>query len=465
MTEKPSHTPMMQQYLRIKSEYEGLLLFYRMGDFYELFFDDAEKASKLLDITLTARGKTAGEPIPMAGVPYHAVDNYLARLIRMGESVAICEQIGDPATSKGPVERKVMRVVTPGTVTDEALLRERSENLICAISQCGGHIGLATLDLGSGRFLVQQLEEVSELEAELERFKPTELLIQEGFELTNSPKCCQSLPDWHFDPEACYHKLIEQFQTQDLRGFGCEDLPAATAAAGALIRFVQETQQTALRHLQGIHVEHRDETVLIDATSRRNLELEQNLAGDKHHTLLSVIDRTMGGRMLRRWLNRPLRNHSALKQRQHATATLLSMDEASPLLNAFRAIGDIERILARISLKSARPRDLSQLQRTLAELPSIKAQLHQLESPRLERLNANIALLPELYQLLNQAVIDEPPVLIRDGGVIAKGYHKELDELRAIRQDANEYLNELERREQQRSGVTGLKVRYNKVHG
>jgi len=465
---KPDHTPMMQQYLRIKSEYEDLLLFYRMGDFYELFFSDAEKAAKLLDITLTARGKTAGEPIPMAGVPYHAVDNYLARLIRMGESIAICEQIGDPATSKGPVERKVVRIVTPGTVTDAALLRDRHENLICAISKLADHIGLATLDLGSGRFLVQQLDNLAELEAELERFKPTELLIQEGIELPNPPKCTQILPIWHFDLEACHLKLTEQYQTRDLRGFGCEDLPAAITAAGALIRFVQETQQTALQHLQEIHVEHRDETVLIDATSRRNLELEQNLAGDKNHTLLSVIDSTitpMGGRMLRRWLNRPLRDHITLNLRQQATATLLNGIATQPFQSELKAIGDIERILARISLKSARPRDLTQLQRALAELPSIKQQLHQLSSPRLEQLNGDIEPLPQLHELLNRALITEPPVLIRDGGVIAEGYHSELDKLRAIRQDSSDYLQELEQREQQRTGINGLKVRYNRVHG
>jgi DNA mismatch repair protein MutS len=459
---------MMQQYLRIKSEYNHLLLFYRMGDFYELFFDDAERAAKLLDITLTARGRAAGTPIPMAGVPYHAVDNYLARLIRMGESVAICEQIGDPATSKGPVERKVVRIVTPGTVTDEALLRERAENLICAISRTGDKFGLATLDLGSGRFLVQQLNHVTEMEAEIARFKPVELLLQEGLELANLPNCRQTLPEWHFDPDACYRKLTEQFQTRDLRGFGCEELPAAITAAGALIRFVQETQQFALRHLQGMHLEQRDETVLIDATSRRNLELEQNLAGEQHHTLLAVIDRTitpMGGRMLRRWLNRPLRDHTPLRLRQHATTTLLSGDGASLLTASLKAIGDIERILARISLKSARPRDLAQLQRSLAELPTVKQQLGQLQSPRLELLNQQIALLPELCQLLSRAIIAEPPVLIRDGGAIAEGYNQELDELRAIRRDAGEYLLELERREQQRSGISGLKVRYNRVHG
>ncbi|NOR51003.1 MAG: DNA mismatch repair protein MutS [Gammaproteobacteria bacterium] len=462
------HTPMMQQYLRIKSEYEDLLLFYRMGDFYELFFGDAEKAAKLLDITLTARGKTAGEPIPMAGVPYHAVDNYLARLIRMGESIAICEQIGDPATSKGPVERKVVRIVTPGTVTDEALLRNRHENLICAISSMDNHIGLATLDLGSGRFLVQQLNYISELEAELERFKPTELLIQEGVEIPNPPRCTQTLPIWHFDLEACHLKLTEQYQTHDLRGFGCEDLPAATTAAGALIRFVQETQQTALHHLQEIHVEHRDDTVLIDATSRRNLELEQNLAGDQSHTLLAVIDTTitpMGGRMLRRWLNRPLRNHTTLQLRQQATATLLSEIESQPFQKELKAIGDIERILARISLKSARPRDLLQMQRALAELPAIKRQLHQFSSPRLEQLNGDIELLPELYLLLQSAIIENPPVLIRDGGVIANGYNSELDSLRSINQDSNDYLDELEQRERQRTGISGLKVRYNRVHG
>ena len=459
---------MMQQYLRIKAEHPNMLLFYRMGDFYELFHDDARRAAELLDITLTARGASAGEPIPMAGVPYHAVEGYLARLIRLGESVAICEQIGDPATSKGPVERKVVRIVTPGTVTDEALLEERRDNLISAITRRGSHYGMATLDITSGRFSVQELSGEEALHSELERLRPAELLIDDELGLPLQHNSLKRLPPWHFEHDSAKRLLCAQFGTRDLAGFGCESMELGTGAAGALLQYVQDTQRTALPHLRALVPEQRDHAVQLDAASRRNLELEINLGGDNRRTLAGVMDRTatpMGSRLLRRWINRPLRDHAQLRGRQQAIATLLEEALFDPLREQLRGIGDIERILTRIALKSARPRDLTQLRRALGRLPSLHEQLTVLDSPLLSRLLGRIATYPELHALLERAIIEEPPVLIRDGGVIAAGYDKELDELRAIRENAGQFLIDLEARERERCGIATLKVSYNKVHG
>jgi DNA mismatch repair protein MutS len=464
----PAHTPMMQQYLRIKAEYPHMLLFYRMGDFYELFHDDARRAAELLDITLTARGASAGEPIPMAGVPYHAVEGYLARLIRLGQSVAICEQIGDPATSKGPVERKVVRIVTPGTVTDEALLEERRDNLISALSRRGGQFGLATLDITSGRFTVQELHDEESLHAELERLRPAELLLDEEAGLALRHASLKRLPPWHFEPDSARRLLCAQFGTRDLSGFGCETMSLGIGAAGALLQYVQETQRTALPHLRSITPESREQAVQLDAASRRNLELELNLGGDHRRTLAGVMDRTatpMGSRLLRRWLNRPLRDQATLRARQQAVAGLLEGALYEPLRERLRGIGDIERILSRIALKSARPRDLTQLRGALARLPALHDALAGLDSPLIAELLERIGDYPDILELLQQAVIEEPPVLIRDGGVIAAGYDSELDELRAIRENASQFLLDLEARERERSGIATLKVSYNRVHG
>ncbi len=463
-----THTPMMQQYLQIKAEFPHMLLFYRMGDFYELFYDDAKRAAELLNITLTARGSSAGEPIPMAGVPYHAVEGYLARLIKLGESVAICEQVGDPAKSKGPVERKVVRIVTPGTVTDEALLEERRDNLICALSQSKDNIGLATLDITSGRFSVQQLEGEETLAAELQRLQPVELVVSEELGNTLSHTGLTRLAPWHFEYDAGHRLLCQQFGTRDLSDFGCEGLIEATAAAGALLHYVQETQRGALPHLHGLTLESHDEALQLDAASRRNLELETNLGGNDRNTLAGVMDRAataMGSRLLRRWINRPLRDHTRLRGRQQAIATLLEQRLFNELRDSLRGIGDIERILTRVALKSARPRDLTQLREALRRLPALQQQLDGLDSPQLADLAQRIASYPELYALLDKAIIDEPPMLIRDGGVIAEGYDRELDELRAIRENAGQFLLELEAREREQTGIPTLKVGFNKVHG
>lgn len=462
---------MMQQYLCIKAEHPDVLLFYRMGDFYELFYDDAKRAAQLLDITLTARGASAGAPIPMAGVPYHAVEGYLARLLRLGESVAICEQIGDPALAKGPVERKVVRIVTPGTVTDEALLEERRDNLLCALARDGERWGLAALDITSGRFSVMELDGEEALAGELERLHPAELLLAD--DLPPSPlwrerRGLQQLPPWRFDAETARRLLTGQFGTRDLGGFGCDHLSVALGAAGAVLQYVQETQRAALPHIRGLSLERRDDAVLLDAASRRNLELEFSLSGNPEHTLAGVVDRTttpMGSRLLRRWLNRPLREREILEARQRAIATLGDDRTWEGLRDLLRGIGDVERIVARVALKSARPRDLSQLRAALGRLPRLRQLLTPLQVPLLSALAEQAGDRPQLHGLLEQAIIETPPLLIRDGGVIAPGYDAELDELRAIRANAGQFLVDLELRERTRSGIATLKVGYNKVHG
>jgi len=465
------HTPVMRQYLRVKSEHPDVLVFYRMGDFYELFYDDARKAARLMDITLTQRGQSGGAAIPMAGVPYHQLDNYLAKLVKLGESVAICEQIGDPATSKGPVERKVVRIVTPGTVTDEALLEERRDNLLAAVHSAPSSYGLAALDLGSGRFTVLEVTGEEALLGELERLRPAELLYAEEALL---PKAAQvrggarARPPWHFDKETSTRLLTAQFRTRDLAGFGVEDLDAAVAAAGALFQYVQETQRTALPHLTGLTVERRDDALILDAATRRNLELEMSLVGRHEFTLAGVMDRSvtpMGSRLLRRWLNRPLRDHAELKSRYHCIATLMESRGYEPLRERLNGIGDVERILARVALKSARPRDLGQLRYTLGELPALRRSLAELDTPLLQKIAQELGQHPDLHELLQNALVENPPALAREGGIFAEGYDAELDELRHINRDADSYLADLENREKLRSGIATLKVNYNRVHG
>ena len=470
-TKNKPHTPMMQQYLRIKAEHPDMLLFYRMGDFYELFFDDARKAARLLDITLTARGQSAGEPIPMAGVPFHSVEGYLAKLVKLGESVAICEQVGDPAKSKGPVERKVVRIITPGTVTDEALLDDRRDNLLAAIHHQGETFGIATLDLTSGRLSVMEVEGFETALDELERLKPAELLSPEALpqaKLLEERFALKRQPPWYFDHPSALQTLTGQLGTRDLKGFGCDELETATSAAGCLIQYARDTQRAALPHIQGIRVERREEAVILDAASRRNLELETNMAGGREHTLVDVLDRTasaMGGRLLRRWINRPLRHHPTLARRQQAIAALLENQHFEPLHQQLRGCADVERILARVGLRTARPRDLAQLRDTLAGLPPLRDMIEAIDSPLIAELHQRMDPHPSICQLLQEAIIDNPPVVIRDGGVIAPGYDGELDELRNISENAGQFLIDLEARERQRSGIATLKVNYNRVHG
>ena len=463
------HTPMMQQYLRLKAEYPSILLFYRMGDFYEMFYEDAKRAAALLDITLTARGNSAGEPIPMAGVPYHAVEQYLARLLKAGESVAICEQIGDPAKSKGPVERKITRLLTPGTVTDDYLLEDRRDNILLAVVEHKQSFGLAAIDLSTGRFTVQELDSSNTLHNELERLQPAEILHDEDWKPTFAKtRYCTARPTWHFDYDTARRLLLRQFGTQDLAGFGCEHLTVAINAAGALLNYVQETQRTALPHITSLVLELCDDGIMLDAASRRNLELENSLTGEHKNTLLSVIDKTatsMGSRLLRRWLHKPLRDRYVLRHRHQAVAALQNQFQYEVLHSSLRGIGDIERIASRIALGSARPRDLSTLRDSLHIIPHLHTHLQTLDNPRVQSLLSMLDLHTELSQLLDKAIIENPPVVIRDGGVIAEGYDAELDELRNLSEHADQYLLDLEAREKVRTGIDKLKVAYNRVHG
>jgi DNA mismatch repair protein MutS len=471
-----THTPMMQQYLGLKAQHADMLLFYRMGDFYELFYDDARRAAKLVDIALTTRGESAGRPIPMAGVPAHAVENYLARLVQLGESVAICEQIGDPRAAKGPVERRVVRIVTPGTITDEALLDDKRANYLAAFTAAdtaavAGH-GLAWLDLSSGQFWAMALDGLEAAQAELERLKPAELLIAE--DSTPPPGLPRRVqlrerPAWHFDTHSARAALCRQFGVRDLNGFDVEDAPAALAAAGCLLQYLKDTQLAAVPHVRGLSRQRREQTVIMDAATRRNLELETSLGEREEFTLAGIMDRCatpMGSRLLRRWLNLPLRDRAVLNARQDAVEAL----GGSPRLAALHAIlddvGDLERILARIALRSARPRDLSRLRFALGRLPEIGADLEALTAAaRLAALAARLGPHAEEHALLERAVVAEPPVLARDGGVIAAGYDAELDELRAISGNASRFLDELEDRERARTGLSTLKLGYNRVHG
>lgn len=469
--DRTQHTPMMQQYLALKAQHPDILLFYRMGDFYELFYDDAKKASRLLDISLTKRGQSAGTPIPMAGVPYHAVENYLARLVQLGESVAICEQIGDPATSKGPVERQVVRIVTPGTLSDEALLSERQDNCLAAIYHDGQQFGYGIIDVSTGRFVVNQFREEEDLLAELQRTQPAELLYPEGFgwfHLIEQRRGLRRRPEWEFDLGTARHLLCQQFGTRDLVGFGVEQSSTALCAAGCLLQYVKDTQRTALPHINGICLERSQDMVIMDAATRRNLELTLNLSGTQENTLAEVLDYTatpMGSRLLKRWIHQPSRDLRELHRRQDIIATLMEQGRHEELRPLLRQVGDMERVLARLALRSARPRDLSRLRAALQALPELQLVLTEASPSCLDPLAEGIGLFPELADLLARAIIDNPPVVIRDGGVIRDGFSPELDELRELAAGAHRYLEELEAREKAATGIHTLKVAYNRVHG
>ena len=482
-----THTPMMQQFLRIKAEHPEHLLFYRMGDFYELFFEDATQTAEMLDITLTARGQSNGKPIPMCGVPYHSAERYLARLVELGRSVAICEQIGDPATSKGPVERKVVRIVTPGTVSDEALLRERRDCILMAVTglQDGqgnaveGKFGLAWMDISGGRFLVSEAATEEALRAELERIRPAELLINDSLALSPEIERLPGLrrrPVWEFDLDTCYRLLTSHFGTRDLRSFDCEDQPLAIQAAGCLLTYAKDTQRSSLPHIQSLAFEQSDEALVLDAATRRNLEIDRNLGGSSQNTLMSVVDtcRTaMGSRLLSRWLHRPLRHRDTLEARQQTVATLLNDFHFETLQPLLKQIGDTERILARIALRTARPRDLARLRDSLVVLPELQMALQHIsdkqqslgDGTHLTTLQTAIADFPDLSELLNKAILENPPVVIREGGVIADGYDAELDELRQLSSNAGQFLVDMEMRERERTGLSTLKLGYNRVHG
>jgi len=461
----------MRQFFAAKAEHPDILLFFRMGDFYELFYDDARKAARLLDITLTQRGASAGSPIPMAGVPVHAMEGYLARLVALGESVAICEQIGDPAASKGLVERKVVRIVTPGTVTDEALLQERRDTLLLAVSRGKQGFGIAWADLAGGRFLVSEVGTEDQLTAELARLDPAEILLPDEDGWPTAVATLPGLrrrPPWGFDADACRRQLLRFFSLHDLTGFGLEDKPLAIGAAGALLAYVEETQKQRLPHLTAIAFESADDGIAINAATRRHLELDSRTDGRTEHTLLGVLDASispMGGRLLRRWLNRPLRDRRVLGERHHAVATFVASAAGDGLRERFRGLGDVERILSRVALRSARPRDLSTLRDGLGMLPALRAVLAPLDSPRLQALAAALGEHAGHAALLASAIVPQPPVLLRDGGVIAEGFDAELDELRTLSTNADQFLVDLEAREKAATGIATLKVGYNRVHG
>ena len=471
MNDVSQHTPLMRQFFAAKSANPDVLMFFRMGDFYELFYDDARKAARLLDITLTQRGSSAGAPIPMAGVPYHAAEGYLAKLVRLGESVAICEQVSDPAQSKGLVERKVVRIVTPGTVTDEALLEARRDNLLLSIAAGKQGFGLAWVDLTTGRFLISEVANAEALAAELARLQPVETLIAEDGAW---PKFVTALPGlrkrapWHFDAETGVRELCRFFGTRDLSGFGADGFSLAIGAAGGLLGYVEETQKSALPHLSGLAVESASETIALDAATRRNLELDTHASGSREFTLLGVLDTTvtpMGARNLHRWINRPLRDHAVLNRRFQAIESLIESGSNEGLRDELRGIGDLERILARVALRSARPRDLSTLRDGLARTPALRARLSAADSPLLATLLDRLGEHADTAAHLTAAVVEQPPALQRDGGVVRDGFDAELDELRALATNADQFLIDFEEREKASSGIPTLKVGYNRVHG
>ncbi len=463
-----SHTPMMRQYLGLKAQHPDMLLFYRMGDFYELFFEDAEKASRLLGITLTHRGSSNGQPIKMAGVPYHAAEGYLAKLAKLGEAVAICEQIGDPATSKGPVDRQVARILTPGTLTDTALLDESRDNQLLSIFQAEGVIGLARLNLASGTFILSEIA-VGLLGQEIERIAPSEILLADDFmhaAIGLSKVAKKRLSPWQFDFDSAFNTLTKQFNTYDLNGFGCASLNPAICAAGALLDYVKHTQRTTLPHINAISVEVISAYVQLDAATRRNLEIDMTLRGEASPTLYSLLNTTqtaMGARLLRHWLHHPLQDRNLVMKRHEAVAELIQNNSYAML--PLKNMGDIERITARIALKTARPRDLSGLSASLQQLPLLQAQLQNSQTSLLQTLGSSLTPPNAVVSLLTTAIKAEPSVVLREGGVIADGYDAELDELRALQNNHGEFLLQYEAAEKARTGITNLKVEYNSVHG
>ncbi len=460
-----NHTPMMQQYLHIKAQHADMLLFYRMGDFYELFYQDAERAAKLLDITLTQRGASNGQPIKMAGVPYHSAEQYLARLIKLGESVAICEQVGDPNAGKGPVERKVVRIVTPGTLTDSSLLEEKRDNILLALHQRQDRAGMAWLNLASGKFFVAETTAVN-LPSEFERLQPSEILYAENATVPQSDAPKRTLPAWHFDLDAAQRALCQQFGTHDLSGFGCNELTIALEAAGALLGYARLTQGQSIGHVRALQVYSADHSVRMDAATRRNLEITQTLRGEPAPTLLSLLDTCctgMGSRLLAHWLHHPLRDREVLRARLDAVGKLET--RFRNLREQLGHCADVERITARIALKSARPRDLSGLRDTLAQLPQVAKLLERSDSSLIDNLAQATGAEAALLDLLKKALRAEPSSVLREGGVIADGFDAELDELRGIQTNCGDFLLALETRERERTGIANLKVEYNRVHG
>lgn len=516
-----NHTPMIQQYLRIKAETPSHFLFYRMGDFYELFFEDAVKVAGLLDITLTARGQSNGLPIPMAGVPYHAADSYIAKLVRLGYSIAICEQIGDPNTSKGPVERKVVRIITAGTLIDEALLEEKQDNLIMAITvDSEKKYGIAYLDLTSGRFITTEVSDDSNLAQEIERIKPAEIIsdcdidkkIIEDKDISRKTSRDKNIGREKNIYESASNQTVptitlslatsilkKHFQTQDLKKFGCQDLTLGLQAAAMLLQYAKEMQRHDLPHIRFLTVETNANILQMDANTRRNLELTQNIQNERINTLFSVIDSTvtaMGSRLLARWLHSPLLDRALINQRLDAIEILMQEQHYLAVQEKLKSVHDMERLLTRIALSQARPIDLNRLKEALQTIPELKKYLNKLNkefnnktnnnintkkvtakvsekvknypasnSDLLNSLAEKIQTFPSLNTLLNNALVENPPSHLRDGGIIREGYDKILDEYRKLSENSEDYLLKLEAAEKKRTGLSTLKVGYNRVHG
>ena len=471
LTKIAEYTPMMQQYMRIKAQHPNELLFYRMGDFYELFFEDAQKASDLLDITLTARGKKEGNPIPMCGVPHHSADNYLSKLIKNGVSVAICEQIGDPQTTKGPVERKVMRILTPGTVTDEALLDEKSENLLVSVLQRDETFGIASLDICSGLFQLNEVVSTDIFLSEIERLSPKEMIISDNFSALKrlDPNIFINTKSlWEFDLDLAEKTLNSHFGTRDLTAFGCNDMKLAVSAAGCLLKYALDTQKNSLSHIRKITIETQSNKVVLDPASRKNLEIDQNLNGGTRNTLYEVMNTTatsMGARLLRRTLNQPSQDINALTKTQNSIESLHKELLYHSVHESLKSVGDMERILTRVALRSARPRDLTRLAISIDQLPLLQKNLSTCNDQHINSLKNAAQPFPKLSTLLQKAIIENPPMTIREGGVIADGYDEELDELRALNSNAGQYLIDMENEEKEKTGISTLKVGYNRVHG
>ena len=470
MSSFENHTPMMRQYLALKAQHPDMLLFYRMGDFYELFFEDAEKASRLLGITLTQRGSSNGAPIKMAGVPYHAAEGYLAKLAKLGEAVVICEQVGDPATSKGPVERQVARILTPGTLTDTALLDESRDNQLLSIFYADNLVGLARLNLASGTFILSEIA-LGLLGQEIERIAPSEILLPDDFQhaaIRSSKVAKKRLSPWQFDYDSAFNTLTKQLNTRDLNGFGCAELKPAICAAGTMLDYVQHTQRTTLPHINAVSVESTSAYVQLDAATRRNLEIDITLRGEAAPTLYSLLNTTqtaMGARLLRHWLHHPLQDRNLVLKRHEAIAELIDSNGFQTLARTLKAVGDIERITARVALKTARPRDLSSLAASLQQLPLLQTDLAIMQTSLLQTLGANLTAPSAVVTLLTTAIRPEPSTVLREGGVIADGYDAELDELRSLQNNHGEFLLQYEAAEKARTGIANLKVEYNSVHG
>ena len=480
MADTSTHTPMMTQYLGLKADFPQTLLFYRMGDFYELFFEDAEKAARLLDITLTQRGQSAGKPVVMAGVPFHSVDSYLSRLIKLGESVAICEQVGEVG-GKGPVERKVVRVVTPGTLTDAELLNDKTEAYVLAVhageraGKAAG-CGLAWLSVTEGELRLAECS-ADQLPAWIARIAPSEVIFSSELPahllpLLSGVSVKSERPAWSFDSSLGQRKLLEQLHVASLEAWQAQDLVQAHAAASALLAYAEHTQGRSLTHVQKLRVERNEERIDLPATTRRNLELTQTLRGEDSPTLFSLMDTCMtgmGSRTLKRWLLEPPRERALAQQRLDAIAALQGEHGAGvwrDLRTALKGLGDVQRISARIALRQVRPRELVALGLALQRAALLPAQLiDAADTPWLQTLCKSLLSPPECAALLQAALLPEPAALVRDGGVINHGFDAELDELRNIQNHGDSFLLELEVRERERTGIHNLKVQFNRVHG